>query len=80
MSGILKCPFCGERGSTVVNSRLHNDGKVTVRRRECEHCMKRFNTLEAIEDQDTRGLRHLLHTNAMEGTKTNSFDNPPTPE
>ena len=45
----MKCPYCGNEGSKVVESRCADDGLRIRRRRECEHCMKRFTTYEVVE-------------------------------
>ena len=44
----MKCPFCGELNSRVIDSRPTDNG-VIRRRRECESCHKRFTTYERIE-------------------------------
>ena len=45
----MKCPYCGNESSKVVESRCADDGLRIRRRRECEHCMKRFTTYEVVE-------------------------------
>ncbi|MBC7332318.1 MAG: transcriptional repressor NrdR [Synergistetes bacterium] len=45
----MKCPFCGEPESKVIDSRPVEDGSVIRRRRECLVCGKRFTTYERIE-------------------------------
>ncbi|MGN0193842.1 MAG: transcriptional regulator NrdR [Pseudoramibacter sp.] len=45
----MKCPFCNNNGSKVVDSRPVNDHTMIRRRRECEKCKKRFTTYERIE-------------------------------
>ena len=45
----MKCPYCGNESSKVVESRCADDGLRVRRRRECEHCMKRFTTYEIVE-------------------------------
>lgn len=42
------CPFCNQKESRVLESRLTNDNSVR-RRRECESCGKRFTTYEKLE-------------------------------
>lgn len=42
------CPFCNQRESRVLESRLTSDNSVR-RRRECESCSKRFTTYEKLE-------------------------------
>ena len=43
------CPFCRFSETKVIDSRLINEGARIKRRRKCEHCNKRFNTIECIE-------------------------------
>lgn len=43
----MKCPFCGEEDSKVIDSRPAEDRK--RRRRECQKCGKRFTTYEIVE-------------------------------
>ena len=45
----MKCPFCGEEESKVVDSRHSEDGTSIRRRRECLGCGKRFTTYETVE-------------------------------
>ncbi|MDI3534306.1 MAG: transcriptional repressor NrdR [Thermosediminibacterales bacterium] len=46
----MKCPFCGFEETKVVDTRPTDEGFVIRRRRECNHCQKRFTTYEKIED------------------------------
>ena len=46
----MKCLFCGEVDSKVVDSRLSKDESVIRRRRECVYCNRRFTTHEYIEE------------------------------
>ena len=45
----MKCPFCGDQESKVVDSRHSDDGNSIRRRRECLSCQKRFTTYETVE-------------------------------
>ena len=45
----MKCPVCYHPDSKVVDSRPTADGGMIRRRRECEHCGKRFTTYETVE-------------------------------
>jgi len=45
----MKCPFCQNEASSVLESRDSTDGEVTRRRRECLKCNKRFTTYERVE-------------------------------
>jgi transcriptional repressor NrdR len=46
----MKCPFCGNNDSKVVDSRPDKGGNAIRRRRECEECTKRFTTHERVEE------------------------------
>jgi transcriptional repressor NrdR len=46
----MKCPFCADLDNRVIDSRLSKDGGVIRRRRECEHCKRRFTTYERVEE------------------------------
>jgi len=46
----MKCMFCGNLESKVVDSRSAEDGTIIRRRRECLNCGKRFTTYETVEN------------------------------
>src|ERR1700744_1656271 len=46
----MKCPFCGHLDNKVIDSRLSQGGEVTRRRRECDHCARRYTTYERVEE------------------------------
>ena len=47
----MKCPFCGILNKDrVLETRTLNEGASIKRRRECEHCGRRFTTMEEIEE------------------------------
>ena len=45
----MKCPFCGDLESKVIDSRHSDDGLSIRRRRECLGCQRRFTTYESVE-------------------------------
>ena len=45
----MKCPFCGNEDTKVVDSRSQDDNTVIKRRRMCEECNRRFTTYERID-------------------------------
>ena len=45
----MRCPFCGDQESKVVDSRRSEDGQSIRRRRECMGCQRRFTTYEIVE-------------------------------
>src|SRR5436305_131309 len=45
----MKCPFCANPDSKVVDSRDSETGEAIRRRRECLNCSKRFTTYERVE-------------------------------
>jgi len=46
----MKCPYCDELDTKVIDSRPTEEGKAIRRRRECPKCGKRFTTYEKVED------------------------------
>lgn len=42
----MKCPFCGNVETQVVETRMAEDGDFIRRRRQCSDCAKRFTTYE----------------------------------
>ncbi len=45
----MKCPYCGNSNSRVIDSRPADDGGSIRRRRECDVCGRRFTTYEKVE-------------------------------
>lgn len=45
----MKCPFCENLDTKVIDSRPTEEGQAIRRRRECEVCGKRFTTYEKVE-------------------------------
>ena len=45
----MKCPYCGDEESKVIDSRPTEDGERIRRRRECLRCHMRFTTYEVVE-------------------------------
>lgn len=46
----MKCPFCGNPDTKVIDSRPTEEGQAIRRRRGCENCGKRFTTYEKVEE------------------------------
>ena len=44
----MRCPYCGDQESKVVDSR-HSEDNAIRRRRECMRCQRRFTTYEVVE-------------------------------
>ena len=45
----MKCPFCGNADTRVIDSRPAEDNNSIRRRRICDECGKRFTTYEKVE-------------------------------
>ncbi len=45
----MKCPYCSNPDTRVVDSRPADDGTSIRRRRSCDSCGKRFTTYEKVE-------------------------------
>lgn len=46
----MRCPFCKNDDSKVIDSRSYSKGFSIKRRRECLKCGKRFTTFEMLEE------------------------------
>jgi transcriptional repressor NrdR len=53
----MKCPYCGNMGDKVVDSRESKEGDVIRRRRQCLTCAKRFTSRERLEDIEYRVVK-----------------------
>lgn len=45
----MKCPYCNQLDTRVIDSRPAEDGGSIRRRRSCDSCGKRFTTYEKVE-------------------------------
>lgn len=45
----MKCPYCGNPDTRVIDSRSADDNNSIRRRRSCDECGKRFTTYEKVE-------------------------------
>lgn len=45
----MRCPFCTDLDTHVIDSRLVGEGNQIRRRRECNKCQERFTTYESAE-------------------------------
>ena len=46
----MKCPYCGEENTKVIDSRPAEENNAIRRRRQCLKCKKRFTTYEKVEN------------------------------
>ena len=75
----MRCPFCGEQESKVVDSRHSEDGLSIRRRRECLACQKRFTTYEIVESLPVivvkrDGSRQSFDRNKIINSMVRAFD------
>lgn len=47
----MKCPYCGELDTRVLDSRATQDSSAIRRRRQCIKCANRFTTMEKLEEE-----------------------------
>lgn len=45
----MKCPYCGNEDTKVIDSRPTEDKTAIRRRRSCDNCGRRFTTYEQVE-------------------------------
>ena len=75
----MKCPFCGDQESKVVDSRHSEDGLSIRRRRECLACQRRFTTYEIVESLPIivvkrDGTRQAFDRNKIMNSMVRAFD------
>ena len=75
----MKCPFCGDQESKVVDSRHSEDGLSIRRRRECMQCQHRFTTYEIVETLPIivvkrNGSRQNVDRNKIVNSMIRAFD------
>ena len=75
----MKCPFCGDQESKVVDSRHSEDGLSIRRRRECMGCQRRFTTYEIVESLPIivvkrNGSRQSFDRNKIYNSMLRAFD------
>jgi transcriptional repressor NrdR len=75
----MKCPFCGDQESKVVDSRRSEDGQSIRRRRECLNCQRRFTTYEIVESLPIivvkrDGTRQNFERNKILNSMIRAFD------
>ena len=75
----MKCPFCGDQDSKVVDSRHSEDGLSIRRRRECLACQRRFTTYEYVETLPIivvkrDGSRQAFDRNKILNSMVRAFD------
>ena len=75
----MKCPFCGDVESKVVDSRRSEDGDSIRRRRECLGCQRRFTTYEIVESLPIivvkrDGTRQSFDRNKILNSMMRAFD------
>ncbi len=46
----MRCPYCGQPDSKVIDSRASDENNAIRRRRKCLECQRRFTTYERIEE------------------------------
>lgn len=75
----MKCPFCGDQESKVVDSRHSEDNNSIRRRRECMACQRRFTTYEIVESLPIivvkrDGTRQSFDRNKIFNAMVRAFD------
>ena len=75
----MKCPYCGDQDSKVVDSRHSEDGLSIRRRRECMGCQRRFTTYEIVESLPIivvkrNGSRESFDRNKILNSMIRAFD------
>lgn len=56
----MKCPYCNEADTKVIDSRPADDNSSIRRRRQCERCGKRFTTYEKLETMPLMVIKRII--------------------
>lgn len=75
----MRCPFCGDPDSKVVDSRPSEENQSIRRRRECLKCQRRFTTYEMVESLPIivvkrDGSRQSFDRNKILNSMVRAFD------
>ncbi len=65
----MKCPFCGEDDTRVIDSRPADDNASIRRRRQCDRCKKRFTTYEKVESIPLVVIKKDMNRETYDRTK-----------
>ncbi len=80
----MKCPFCGETDTQVIDSRVNDEGDSIRRRRKCGVCDKRFTTYEIADLHmpqvvKTNGTREAFSRDKLQLSFTRALHKRPVP-
>ena len=80
----MKCPFCGDADTQVIDSRANDEGDAIRRRRKCSACDKRFTTYETADLQlpqvvKTNGTREEFSRDKLRLSFTRALHKRPVP-
>lgn len=80
----MKCPFCDNPDTKVIDSRHTEEGHAIRRRRECDKCGKRFTTYEKVEEMilmvvKKDGRREAFDRNKIRGGIIKACEKRPVP-
>lgn len=53
----MKCPYCHKDDDRVTDSRVAENGYAIRRRRQCNHCGRRFTTYERVEKRRLKVIK-----------------------
>lgn len=78
----MRCPFCANEDSRVIDSRSVENGASIRRRRECPQCSRRFTTYEKYEEtplvvSKKDGRRELFEVSKLLGGLLKAFEKRP---
>ncbi len=80
----MKCMYCGNLDSKVIDSRQSDDGTAIRRRRECTKCGRRYTTYETVETTPilvikNNGNRQAFDANKLKNGIIKSCEKRPVP-
>mgnify|MGYP003912372977 CR=1 FL=1 len=66
----MKCPYCGNSDTRVIDSRPAEENNSIRRRRCCDECGKRFTTYEKIETIPLIVIKRIITGSSMNAPRS----------
>ena len=63
----MRCPYCGNPDTRVIDSRPAEDKSSIRRRRSCDECGRRFTTYEKVETIPLIVIKKTITGNSISG-------------
>lgn len=66
----MRCPYCGNPDTRVIDSRPAEDKSTIRRRRSCDECGRRFTTYEKVETIPLIVIKRIITVSSTSAQKS----------